>query len=223
MISKELIYCKKWRQILEEEFSKDYFIKLCTFLENEYKKKTVYPQKNKIFEAINQTHFNDVKVVIIGQDPYHGKDQANGIAFAVDRSTEKPPSLKNILLELSTDLKKNTKNVDIFDWTRQGVLMLNSILTVRENFPTSHKNQGWEIFTTKILEQIAINKENVVFILWGKYALEKIKKIDLSNHHILTSSHPSPLSSYRGFFGCKHFSKANHILKKLNKEEIKWI
>ena len=129
MITKKLIYCKKWRQILEEEFSKDYFIKLCTFLENEYKKKTVYPQKNKIFEAINQTHFNDVKVVIIGQDPYHGKDQANGIAFAVDRSTEKPPSLKNILLELSTDLKKNTKNVDIFDWTRQGVLMLNSILT----------------------------------------------------------------------------------------------
>jgi len=223
MISKELIFCKKWQEILESEFSKDYFINLCAFLEHEYKKNTVYPHINKIFEAINQTHFNNVKVVIIGQDPYHGKGQANGIAFAIDESTKKPPSLKNILLELSTNLKKNTENVDIFSWANQGVLMLNSILTVRKNSPTSHKNQGWEIFTTKILEHIAVNKENVVFMLWGKYALEKIKKIDLSKHHVLISSHPSPLSSYRGFFGCKHFSKANHILKKLNKKEIKWI
>jgi len=208
---------------LQNTFESVYFKGLIDFVKSAYGSAKCFPPGKFIFNAFDLCAPEKTKVVILGQDPYHGKDQANGIAFAVDKSTEKPPSLKNILLELSTDLKKNTENVDVFNWTRQGVLMLNSILTVRENFPTSHKNQGWEIFTTTILEQIAKNKENVVFILWGKYALEKIKKIDLSNHHILTSSHPSPLSSYRGFFGCKHFSKANHILKKLNKEEIKWI
>ena len=223
MINKNSIFSSKWQEILKSEFSKEYFQDLKKFLKTEYKNHNIFPSKNKIFEAINKTAFDDIKIVIIGQDPYHGKGQANGIAFSVNDGINKPPSLKNILKELSDDLKLNSESVKLKNWTKQGVLLLNSILTVRENKPSSHKNQGWEIFTTKIIKNIAREKKNIIFILWGNYALQKIKKIDLSNHFILKSPHPSPLSSYRGFFGCKHFSKANKILKKLKKEQVKWV
>tara|TARA_B100000965_G_scaffold336732_1_gene303200 strand:+ start:1646 stop:2314 length:669 start_codon:yes stop_codon:yes gene_type:complete len=218
-----LICSEKWQDILKTEFDKKYFKDLISFLNSEYQNHKIFPQKKQVFEALNSVAFNDVKVIIIGQDPYHGKNQANGIAFSVDDKIKKPPSLKNILKELSNDLNVKTDNVNLKNWANQGVLMLNSILTVRENSPSSHKNQGWEIFTTKIIKELAIRKHNLVFILWGKYAEEKIKNINVKNHFILKSSHPSPLSSYRGFFGCKHFTKTNKILRELKKEEILWV
>ena len=218
-----LIFSKKWQNILRSEFDEKYFKDLICFLDSEYKNHKIFPNKKQIFEAINKVEYNNLKVIIIGQDPYHGKNQANGIAFSVDEKTQKPPSLKNILKELSNDLNVKTDNVDLKKWANQGVLLLNSILTVRENLPSSHKGQGWEIFTTKIITELVKRKSNLVFILWGKYAEEKLKNIDLKNHFVLKSSHPSPLSSYRGFFGCKHFSKTNKILRELKKEEIIWV
>ena len=223
MLKINSIISEKWKKILHSEFSKDYFKNLNNFLIEEYKNYTVYPKKEHIFTAINKTEFEKVKIVIIGQDPYHGKNQANGIAFSVNDNITNPPSLKNILKELADDLNKDTKHVNLVDWANQGVLLLNSILTVRESFPGSHKNKGWEIFTDFLIESLANERKNLIFIIWGAQAKKKITSIDLSNHYILESPHPSPLSSYRGFFGCKHFSKANKILRKLNKKEIKWI
>ena len=183
----------------------------------------VYPSSNKRFEALNLTPFNDLKIVIIGQDPYHGKNQANGIAFSVNDDIVYPPSLKNIMKELSSDLSISIAKIDLKKWAKQGVLLLNTILSVRENTPASHANQGWEEFTDKIIEKIILEKEAVIFIAWGNKAIKKLEPFDLSNHYLLTAPHPSPLSSYRGFFGCKHFSKTNKILKKLNKKTIKWV
>ena len=223
MLKINSIISEKWKKILYSEFSKDYFKNLNNFLIEEYKNYTVYPKKEHIFAAINKTEFEKVKIVIIGQDPYHAKNQANGIAFSVNDNITNPPSLKNILKELADDLNKDTKHVNLVDWANQGVLLLNSILTVRESFPGSHKNKGWEIFTDFLIESLANERKNLIFIIWGAQAKKKITSIDLSNHYILESPHPSPLSSYRGFFGCKHFSKANKILRKLNKKEIKWI
>ena len=223
MLKINSIISEKWKKILHSEFSKDYFKNLNNFLIEEYKNYTVYPKKEHIFAAINKTVFEKVKIVIIGQDPYHGKNQANGIAFSVNDNITNPPSLKNILKELADDLNKDTKHVNLIDWANQGVLLLNSILTVRESFPGSHKNKGWEIFTDFLIESLANKRKNLIFIIWGAQAKKKITSIDLSNHYILESPHPSPLSSYRGFFGCKHFSKANKILRNLNKKEIKWI
>ena len=223
MLKINSIISEKWKKILHSEFSKDYFKNLNNFLIEEYKNYTVYPKKEHIFAAINKTEFEKVKIVIIGQDPYHGKSQANGIAFSVNDNITNPPSLKNILKELADDLNKDTKHVNLVDWTNQGVLLLNSILTVRESFPGSHKNKGWEIFTDFLIESLVNERKNLIFIIWGAQAKKKITSIDLSNHYILESPHPSPLSSYRGFFGCKHFSKANKILRNLNKKEIKWI
>ena len=223
MLKINSIISEKWKKILHSEFSKDYFKNLNNFLIEEYKNYTVYPKKEHIFAAINKTEFEKVKIVIIGQDPYHGKNQANGIAFSVNDNITNPPSLKNILKELADDLNKDTKHVNLVDWANQGVLLLNSILTVRESFPGSHKNKGWEIFTDFLIESLVNERKNLIFIIWGAQAKKKITSIDLSNHYILESPHPSPLSSYRGFFGCKHFSKANKILRKLNKKEIKWI
>ena len=223
MLKINSIISEKWKKILHSEFSKDYFKNLNNFLIEEYKNYTVYPKKKHIFAAINKTEFEKVKIVIIGQDPYHAKNQANGIAFSVNDNITNPPSLKNILKELADDLNKDTKHVNLVDWTNQGVLLLNSILTVRESFPGSHKNKGWEIFTDFLIESLANERKNLIFIIWGAQAKKKITSIDLSNHYILESPHPSPLSSYRGFFGCKHFSKANKILRNLNKKEIKWI
>lgn len=223
MLKINSINSEKWKNILHSEFSKNYFKNLNNFLIEENKNYTVYPKKEHIFAAINKTEFEKVKIVIIGQDPYHGKNQANGIAFSVNDNITNPPSLKNILKELADDLNKDTKHVNLVDWANQGVLLLNSILTVRESFPGSHKNKGWEIFTDFLIESLANKRKNLIFIIWGAQAKKKITSIDLSNHYILESPHPSPLSSYRGFFGCKHFSKANKILRKLNKKEIKWI
>ena len=223
MLKKNSIISEKWKKILHSEFSKDYFKNLNNFLIEEYKNYTVYPKKEHIFAAINKTEFEKVKIVIIGQDPYHGKNQANGIAFSVNDNITNPPSLKNILKELADDLNKDTKHVKLADWSNQGVLLLNSILTVRESFPGSHKNKGWEIFTDFLIESLVNERKDLIFIIWGAQAKKKITSIDLSNHYILESSHPSPLSSYRGFFGCKHFSKANKILRNLNKKEIKWV
>jgi len=223
MLKINSIISEKWKKILHSEFSKGYFKSLNNFLIEEYKNYTVFPKKEHIFAAINKTEFEKVKIVIIGQDPYHGKNQANGIAFSVNDNITNPPSLKNILKELADDLNKDTKHVNLVDWANQGVLLLNSILTVRESFPGSHKNKGWEIFTDFLIESLVNKRKNLIFIIWGAQAKKKITSIDLSNHYILESPHPSPLSSYRGFFGCKHFSKANKILRNLNKKEIKWI
>ena len=223
MLKINSIISEKWKKILHSEFSKGYFKSLNNFLIEEYKNYTVFPKKEHIFAAINKTEFEKVKIVIIGQDPYHGKNQANGIAFSVNDNITNPPSLKNILKELADDLNKDTKHVNLVDWANQGVLLLNSILTVRESFPGSHKNKGWEIFTDFLIETLVNKRKNLIFIIWGAQAKKKITSIDLSNHYILESPHPSPLSSYRGFFGCKHFSKANKILRNLNKKEIKWI
>ena len=223
MLKINSIISEKWKKILHSEFSKGYFKSLNNFLIEEYKNYTVYPKKEHIFAAINKTEFEKVKIVIIGQDPYHGKNQANGIAFSVNDNITNPPSLKNILKELADDLNKDTKHVNLVDWANQGVLLLNSILTVRESFPGSHRNKGWEIFTDFLIESLVNERKNLIFIIWGAQAKKKITSIDLSNHYILESPHPSPLSSYRGFFGCKHFSKANKILRNLNKKEIKWI
>ena len=212
-----------WCDILEKEFSKKYFKNLYSFLEKEEQKNTVFPSRNKRFEALNLTSFNNLKIVIIGQDPYHGKNQANGIAFSVNDNIDYPPSLKNIIKEISNDLSINIEKIDLKKWAKQGVLLLNTILSVRENKPASHANQGWEEFTDKIIEKIVLQKEAVIFIAWGNKAIKKLKPFNLSNHYLLTAPHPSPLSSYRGFFGCRHFSKTNKILKKLNKKAIKWV
>ena len=223
MIKIDSITSGKWRKILKSEFSKEYFKNLNNFLIEEDKKHNLFPEKGKIFAAINKTEFDKVKIIILGQDPYHGINQANGIAFSVNDKTPSPPSLKNIFKELSSDLNKDTNNVKLNNWAKQGVLLLNSILTVREDEPCSHQNKGWEIFTDKIVESLANKRQNLIFIIWGAKAKEKIKSINLSNHYVLESSHPSPLSSYRGFFGCRHFSKSNKILRSLNKKEIQWV
>ena len=223
MTKNQINLAADWNDILEKEFSKKYFKNLISFIRKEEEKHTVYPYSNKRFEALNLTSFNDLKIVIIGQDPYHGKNQANGIAFSVNDDIVYPPSLKNIIKELSSDLSISIEKIDLKKWAKQGVLLLNTILSVRENTPASHANQGWEEFTDKIIEKIILQKEAVIFIAWGNKAIKKLEPFDLSNHYLLTAPHPSPLSSYRGFFGCRHFSKTNKILKKLNKKTIKWV
>ena len=223
MTENQINLAADWHDILEKEFSKKYFKNLISFLRKEEEKHTVYPSSNKRFEALNLTPFNDLKIVIIGQDPYHGKNQANGIAFSVNDNIVYPPSLKNILKELSSDLSISIEKIDLKKWAKQGVLLLNTILSVRENTPASHAKQGWEEFTDKIIEKIILEKEAVIFIAWGNKAIKKLEPFNLSNHYLLKAPHPSPLSSYRGFFGCRHFSKTNKILKKLNKKTIKWV
>ena len=223
MTKNQINLAADWNDILEKEFSKKYFKNLISFIRKEEEKNTVYPSSNKRFEALNLTPFNDLKIVIIGQDPYHGKNQANGIAFSVNDNIVYPPSLKNILKELSSDLSISIEKIDLKKWAKQGVLLLNTILSVRENTPASHAKQGWEEFTDKIIEKIILEKEAVIFIAWGSKAIKKLEPFNLSNHYLLTAPHPSPLSSYRGFFGCRHFSKTNKILKKLNKKTIKWV
>ena len=212
-----------WAEKLSQEFCKPYFIRLMSYISKEEENFNVYPKKEIRFEALNKTSFKNTKVVIIGQDPYHAINQANGLAFSVNKRIKKPPSLKNILKELSNDLKLDANNTNLNNWVTQGVLLLNSILTVRGNQAASHREKGWEVFTNKIIEIIAQEKKDIIFILWGNYAIKKMKNINLSKHFILKSTHPSPLSSYRGFFGCQHFSKTNKILKTLNKKPIEWI
>ncbi len=212
-----------WKTVLVDEFTKNYFTELRNKVRIEYKSNVIYPHPTKIFNAFSLTPFNKVKVVVIGQDPYHGENQAHGLSFSVENGVKIPPSLNNIFKELKSDLKINLpKSGNLSSWAEQGVLMLNSVLTVRSGVANSHKNIGWEIFTENVINIISSQLSNIVFILWGKQAQEKIKIIDTKKHLILKSAHPSPLSAYNGFFGCKHFSKCNAYLKKSNKKEIDW-
>ena len=212
-----------WYELLKDEFEKDYFLKLRKFIKNEYKTKQIFPHPKNIFKAFELTPANDVKVVILGQDPYHGANQAHGLAFSVQEDIKIPPSLNNIYKELYDDLNipiKRSGNLE--SWAKQGVLLLNSVLTVESGKANSHKNIGWEKFTESVISLISKKKEILVFLLWGNYAHKKEDFIESNNHLILKSVHPSPLSAYNGFFGSRHFSKANNFLKKNNIKEIVW-
>tara|TARA_B100000214_G_scaffold54372_1_gene34691 strand:+ start:1589 stop:2284 length:696 start_codon:yes stop_codon:yes gene_type:complete len=212
-----------WLEALEDEFKKPYMLNLKQFLiQEKSKKKLIFPPNEKIFSALQFTSLTEVKLVIIGQDPYHGVGQANGLAFSVEKGKKIPPSLTNIYKELAKDTNLQPPNHgDLTFWAKQGVLLLNSVLTVEKAEPASHSARGWEVFTDKVIE-ILNQKENIVFMLWGSYAQKKGSIIDTSKHYVLKASHPSPLSAHRGFFGSKHFSKANDFLLKNGKTPIKW-
>jgi len=213
----------KWDELLKDEFQKDYYLKLREFLIEEYRTKTIYPDKNNIFTALKLTSYEEVKVVIIGQDPYHGPNQAHGLAFSVQPKVQTPPSLLNMYKELREDLDCFIPNNGyLIPWAEQGVLLLNAVLTVREGQANSHRKKGWEKFTDRVIELLNERKEPVIFLLWGNNAKEKGELITNKHHYILTTVHPSPLSASRGFFGCKHFSKANEILNTLGREPINW-
>jgi len=212
-----------WKKVLIKEFSKEYFLELKKFLIKDEKKYIVCPKGQDIFNAFNLTSFNNVKVVILGQDPYHGKEQAHGLSFSVPNHIKQPPSLKNIFKELSQDMKiPIPRRGNLTFWAKQGVLLLNSILTVRLKEAGSHQKKGWEIFTDTVIHKLSKERNGIVFMLWGKYAQEKAKIIDNNKHLILTAPHPSPFSAYTGFFGCNHFSKTNEFLKENGKNEIDW-
>ena len=215
---------ESWKAILKEEFNKAYFKDLTNFVKEEYSKHTCYPKGNEIFNAFNACSFNEVKVVIIGQDPYHGEKQANGLCFSVNDGIDHPPSLKNIFKELQTDINKPIpKSGNLISWASQGVLLLNATLTVRAHQAGSHQKKGWETFTDAVIKQLSAEKEGVVFLLWGGFAKKKGAKIDQSKHYVLSSGHPSPLSANRGYwFGNKHFSKTNAILKQQSLKKIDW-
>jgi uracil-DNA glycosylase len=215
---------KTWAKILKSEFEKDYFKELKSRLDDLYLKKTCYPTKENIFSSFRNCTFNSLKVVILGQDPYHGINQANGLAFSVNKGQNLPPSLNNIFKEISIDMNTTVRNNgDLIDWSKQGVLLLNSVLTVEDGKPGSHSKIGWEKFTDEVIRTISKEKSNIVFMLWGSFAKKKEKLIFNNNHLILKSGHPSPLSANRGFwFGNKHFSRCNRFLKENNSNEIKW-
>lgn len=216
-------FLNDWDEILKDEWQKPYLQGLFAFLHQDYDDHTVYPPKRDVFNALKYTSFEDTKVVIIGQDPYHGYGQAHGLCFSVRAGVKLPPSLVNIYKELESDVgRKFTLNGDLTYWANQGVLMLNNVLTVREGQPQSHKDMGWEKFTDRIIAELNKKQTPVVFLLWGKPAEKKAEIITNPIHKKLITVHPSPLSAYRGFFGCKHFSKANEILIKNGLEPIKW-
>jgi len=213
-----------WKAVLSDEFQKPYFKKLKSFLLAERDLGAlIYPRNKDIFNAFALTPFDAVKVVILGQDPYHGAGQAHGLAFSVMRGVPAPPSLKNIFKELEQDVAfKIPQHSDLSHWSKQGVLLLNTSLTVRANEANSHRGQGWELFTDAVIHSVSERKEHVVFILWGSPARSKMSLIDTKKHCVLTSAHPSPLSSHRGFFGCRHFSKTNNYLQAHGKTPIDW-
>lgn len=212
-----------WKEHLLGEFQSEYFQDLKSFLLEEKKKYTVYPPGSRIFAAFDYTTFDKIKAVILGQDPYHGKGQANGLCFSVNDNITKPPSLVNIFKELNNDLGIAVpQNGNLEKWAEQGVMLLNATLTVRARQAGSHQNKGWEQFTNRVIQILSEKKTGLVFLLWGKYAQAKEELIDTSRHHILKAPHPSPFSADRGFFGCKHFSKTNEILRSQGKEEIDW-
>lgn len=213
---------KKWDIVLQDEFKKEYFRNLGIFVKDEYNHKIIYPEYKDIFNALRYTDYDQVKVVILGQDPYHGEKEAHGLSFSVRQGVPMPPSLRNIFKELKNDIGVGRNLTDLTDWAKQGVLLLNSIMTVVKDSPLSHKDKGWEIFTDYIIEKLGEREEPLVFILWGSYARSKKELIKNKKHLILESVHPSPLSANRGFFGSKPFSKANDFLKKNNIEPIKW-
>lgn len=214
---------RNWFEKLKPEFEKDYFKNLQKFLDEEYKNYEIYPKVENIFNALNLVKFDDVKVVILGQDPYHEPGQAHGLAFSVE-SGLLPPSLQNIYKEISSDLglEMSKTNGNLSAWARQGVLLLNTVLTVRRGHANSHKDKGWEILTTKILELLNNHSSPIVFLLWGSQAKKLGEKITNKNHLVLCTVHPSPLSAYAGFFGCKHFSKTNEFLIKSGLTPINW-
>ena len=211
-----------WDIILKDEYEKEYFKNLLNYINEEYNNKTVYPLKENIFKALEYTDYNDIKVVILGQDPYHGEGEAQGLSFSIPNDIRITPSLRNIFKELKNDLNIERTNTDLSDWAKQGILLLNAILTVCKDTPLSHKDKGWEIFTDEIIKKINEREEPVVFILWGNYARSKKKLITNKNHYVIESAHPSPLSASRGFFDSKPFSKTNNILNSINKESIRW-
>lgn len=212
-----------WDALLFEEFEKDYYKKLRAFLVKEYSQKQIFPDMYDIFNALKYTSYEDVKAVIIGQDPYHGPNQAHGLCFSVKKGIEPPPSLKNIYKELRDDIGFNAPNHgELIKWAKEGVLMLNTVLTVRSGEANSHKGMGWEIFTDKVISLLNDREKPIVFILWGGNARRKKDLIKNPAHKILESAHPSPLSAYNGFFGCRHFSKTNEILKSMGEEPIDW-
>ena len=212
-----------WKKVLEDEFQKDYFYQLKDFLKSEYKSHKVYPKKTQLLRAFNETPFRKVKVVVIGQDPYHGPNQANGLSFSVNKGIPFPPSLKNILKELESDLSvPYPTHGDLTSWAKQGVLMLNTCLSVRAHSPLSHQNKGWENFTDAAIKAISENREKIVFLIWGKKAEKKLALINQEKHQIFIAPHPSPFSARYGFFGCKHFSKTNDFLRTIHQEPIDW-
>ena len=213
-----------WNAILQDEFDKPYFKKLAEFVKEEYREHQCFPPENLIFNAFKKCALDQLKVVIIGQDPYHNYNQANGLCFSVNDGIAHPPSLINIFKEIETDVKKiYPKSGNLERWAEQGVFLLNATLTVRAHEAGSHQKHGWETFTDAVIKTISDQKENVIFLLWGGFAKKKVKLIDSKKHHVLTSGHPSPLSANRGYwFGNKHFSKTNAILKNNGLEEIEW-
>ena len=214
---------QSWKEVLQREFEQDYFCNLVAFVKQEYASGTVFPPGNEIFAAFDAPPFDRVKVVIIGQDPYHGERQANGLCFSVAEGIQFPPSLLNIFKEIHDDIGTEIPTSgDLTRWAKQGVLLLNATLTVRAHCAGSHQGKGWEIFTDAVIRHLAENREHLVFMLWGSYAIKKGAFIDRNRHCVLTSPHPSPLSAYRGFFGNHHFSKANAYLQSHSIEPIKW-
>lgn len=212
-----------WKEHLNSEFEKSYFKNLVEFVKTEYKSTTIYPPGKEIFNAFEHCPYNEVKVVILGQDPYHGPGQAHGLCFSVNDNIPFPPSLLNIFKEIENDLGiKRPATGNLTRWAKQGVLLLNATLTVRANLAGSHQGKGWEVFTDQVIKKISDEKGAVVFMLWGAYAQKKAELIDKSKHLILMSAHPSPLSAHRGFLGNKHFSRANNWLKSKGIKEIEW-
>lgn len=216
-----------WQTLLQKEWEKPYLERLKNFLSEERKKKIpIYPKAQDVFTALNKVHFCDIKVVILGQDPYHGPGQAHGLSFSVLPGIPLPPSLKNIFLEIRNDLGSGVfRSGWLNSWAEQGVLLLNSVLTVRQGQPGSHNNQGWEKFTDAIIHVLVEREDPVIFVLWGKAAQDKCHSVLFdknTHHHILSAAHPSPFSANKGFFGCCHFSKINNLLKKQNKQQINW-
>lgn len=213
---------KKWDEVLQNEMKKEYFRKLGCFVKNEYKIHECYPDYVNIFNALRYTDYDDVKAVILGQDPYHGKGEAHGLSFSVLPGVKRPPSLNNIFKELYSDLGIVRTNNCLIDWAEQGVLLLNAIMTVEKDKPLSHKERGWEIFTDTVIQKLNEREKPVIFVLWGSFARSKKYLITNPKHHIIESAHPSPLSASRGFFGSRPFSKINNYLENDGFSPIKW-
>jgi len=223
-MGKEVNIEPEWKEVLNDFFATEKFAKLTNFVREEYLSKTVYPKPEEVFKAFWLTPFSKVKVVILGQDPYHGTDQAHGLCFSVPKGVTPPPSLKNIYKEIEDDeqIKKDFNDGNLEPWAEQGVFLLNAILTVIAHQPASHSKKGWEEFTDYIIKTLSDKRENLIFILWGNYARSKKSLIDPKKHLILESAHPSPFSAYSGFFGCKHFSKTNNYLEERQIKKISW-
>lgn len=214
---------ESWKEVMEDEFSKDYFAELKQFLIREKMTYKIFPPGSLIFNAFNTTPFYKVKVVILGQDPYHGEGQAHGLCFSVPEGVSRPPSLINIFKEIETDLGiQSPRHGNLTAWAKQGILLLNATLTVRQNMAGSHQNKGWEKFTDRAIMELSKRRDKLIFVLWGNFAIAKRSLIDESRHLIITAAHPSPLSAHKGFFGCRHFSQINDFLFRNGMEEIDW-